>query len=274
MPTPSARRLKPGRRAASRPAQRGASGLSGADASGAQPRRHDRSAPLAARRPDRRPPRARAGAGRRRRGAAAARRARSRLRPPAARGRFGAAVAGGLVSATLVSAGAFGLGVIDSERPARRRRSARRPAPPSRPKQQGDVAAIYTAASPAVVSVRTGGGSGTGFVVDTDGTVVTNAHVVGDSDQVELQFSDDRTVDRRGARRRHAPPTSRSLHVDPARAGQADRAASSPTRAPCAPASSPSRSARRSGCRRPRPPASCPAPAATSRRRTASRSTR
>ena len=45
-----------------------------------------------------------------------------------------------------------------------------------------------------MVSIRTGAGSGTGFVVDTDGTIVTNAHVVGDSDSVQVQFSDDRTA--------------------------------------------------------------------------------
>ena len=111
-------------------------------------------------------------------------------------GRFGAAVAGGLVSATLVSAGAFGLGLVDRDAPAPAS-AANQNAPSSAavsPKQQGDVAAIYKAASPAVVSIRTDSGSGTGFVVDTDGTIVTNAHVVGQSDRVQVQFSDDRTV--------------------------------------------------------------------------------
>jgi len=137
--------------------------------------------------------------------------------PPSRRpGRFGAAVAGGLVSATLVSAGAFGLGLIDGgDEPA-----AAAPAASAAvsPRQQGDVAAIYRAASPAVVSVRAGSGSGTGFVVDTDGTVVTNAHVVGDSDRVQLQFSDDRTVtaDVRGVDTSYDLAV---LHVDPARAG-------------------------------------------------------
>jgi len=132
-------------------------------------------------------------------------------------GRFGAAVAGGLVSAALVSGGAFGLGLIDAGGP---------PAPASSPasaavsaKQQGDVAAIYKAASPAVVSIRTGSGSGTGFVVDVDGTVVTNAHVVGDSDRVEVQLSDDRTVTGEVT----GVDTSSDLavlHVDPARTGK------------------------------------------------------
>ena len=131
-------------------------------------------------------------------------------------GRFGAAVAGGLVSATLVSAGAFALGAIDTGDPPAAPASA---SAAVSAKQQGDVAAIYRAASPAVVSIRADGGSGTGFVVDTDGTVVTNAHVVGGSDRVQLQFSDDRTVT---AEVRGVDTSSdlALLHVDPARAGK------------------------------------------------------
>jgi putative serine protease PepD len=138
--------------------------------------------------------------------------------PPARRsGRFPAAVAGGLVSAALVSAGAFGLGVIDTGDPPAAASSPSSAA--VSPKQQGDVAAIYRAASPAVVSIRAGSGSGTGFVVDTDGTVVTNAHVVGDSERVELQFSDDRTATAEVS----GVDTSSDLavlRVDPARAGK------------------------------------------------------
>src|SRR5215211_1247331 len=135
-------------------------------------------------------------------------------------GRFGAALAGGLVSATLVSAGAFGLGLVDTggSPPASQPASVPASAAVS-PKQQGDVAAIYKAASPAVVSIRTGSGSGTGFVVDADGTVVTNAHVVGDSDRVEVQLSDDRTVTGEVT----GVDTSSDLavlHVDPARTGK------------------------------------------------------
>jgi putative serine protease PepD len=48
--------------------------------------------------------------------------------------------------------------------------------------------------------VRTGGGQGTGFLVDDDGTLVTNAHVVGESSRAQVQFGDDgRTVDARVA---------------------------------------------------------------------------
>jgi putative serine protease PepD len=48
--------------------------------------------------------------------------------------------------------------------------------------------AIYRVASPAVVSIRTDSGSGTGFVIDRDGTIVTNNHVVDSSQRVAVRF--------------------------------------------------------------------------------------
>ncbi len=49
-------------------------------------------------------------------------------------------------------------------------------------------AAVYAAASPAVVSIRTGQGSGSGFLVDDRRTIVTNAHVVTGSRRVVVRF--------------------------------------------------------------------------------------
>jgi putative serine protease PepD len=58
-------------------------------------------------------------------------------------------------------------------------------------KGQTRTGAIYAAASPAVVSIKTGTGSGTGFLIDRAGTIVTNSHVVGTSDQVTVHFGSD-----------------------------------------------------------------------------------
>ncbi len=59
-----------------------------------------------------------------------------------------------------------------------------------------DVGRVYAEAGPAVVAVQVrqsrGTASGTGFVVDREGTVVTNAHVVGDADRARVQFDDNR----------------------------------------------------------------------------------
>jgi putative serine protease PepD len=58
------------------------------------------------------------------------------------------------------------------------------------------IGAIYARASPAVVSVRTRGATGTGFLFARDGTLVTNAHVVGGASQVAVRFGPNtRSVD-------------------------------------------------------------------------------
>jgi putative serine protease PepD len=63
---------------------------------------------------------------------------------------------------------------------------------------------IYARAGEAVVSVQAGGGSGTGFLIDRDGTIVTNAHVVGSASQVRVRFDDDAS-----------PVTARVVGTDP-----------------------------------------------------------
>ena len=115
------------------------------------------------------------------------------------RGRLTAGAAGGAASALLVSAALFGFGVLD--RDAAPSASQPRAVAPTvggaRP--SGNVQAIYEAAREGVVSVRAGSGTGTGFVVDAAGTLVTNAHVVGNSDTVQVQFADDDTAQARVA---------------------------------------------------------------------------
>ncbi|HET6508374.1 MAG TPA: trypsin-like peptidase domain-containing protein [Baekduia sp.] len=54
---------------------------------------------------------------------------------------------------------------------------------------------IYTQASPAVVSIRTSTGTGTGFLIDKSGTLVTNDHVVETAKTVQVKFgTDGRTI--------------------------------------------------------------------------------
>jgi putative serine protease PepD len=114
--------------------------------------------------------------------------------PPPPRGggsRWLAALGGGAVSAVLVSGVLLGTGLVgDNESPA----TTTTPTAPVVAGGGADsdlVRSVYAAASPSVVSVRRGSGSGTGFLVESDGTIVTNAHVVGDATQVKVRFTDD-----------------------------------------------------------------------------------
>jgi putative serine protease PepD len=68
---------------------------------------------------------------------------------------------------------------------------------PLKPRKGQTVAgAIYEAASPAVVSIRAGNGSGTGFLVGKNGMIVTNDHVVDTSKRVIIRFGKDgQTID-------------------------------------------------------------------------------
>jgi putative serine protease PepD len=60
---------------------------------------------------------------------------------------------------------------------------------------QGSITAAAASVLPGVVSVRAGRATGSGFAVDQDGHVVTNAHVVEGASDVSLVLSNGRTVD-------------------------------------------------------------------------------
>jgi len=114
--------------------------------------------------------------------------------PGRGRRRLRRVVAGGAVALVLVGAGALGTAALRDDGAAE--------APARLPAVAGGVGAdrsavvraVYAAASPSVVSVRvergTGAASGTGFVIDRDGTIVTNAHVVGEAQRATVRLDD------------------------------------------------------------------------------------
>jgi putative serine protease PepD len=103
--------------------------------------------------------------------------------PEPPRSRRGLVLAGIGTAAVLLLAIAFLVGdlVGNDSKPAPKPRA-------KAPAARSPVGAIYARASPAVVSVRTRGASGTGWLYDRDGTLVTNAHVVGRSREVAVRF--------------------------------------------------------------------------------------
>jgi putative serine protease PepD len=97
------------------------------------------------------------------------------------------------LAAAAIAGGAFAAGAILNDGGGDK--VAPLPAVSGKPVQPGraktPAGKIYAAASPAVVSIRTDVGSGTGFLIDDKGTLVTNAHVVGDADRVVVKFGPD-----------------------------------------------------------------------------------
>jgi putative serine protease PepD len=99
-------------------------------------------------------------------------------------------------------------------------RPAALPAVPSKPitptRGRTRAGTIYAQASPAVVSIKTGQGSGTGFLINKDGTLVTNDHVVDTSQTVQVKFgTDGRTI--QGNVKGVDPSSDLAVvHIDPA----------------------------------------------------------
>jgi putative serine protease PepD len=67
--------------------------------------------------------------------------------------------------------------------------------------QTGSLADVVAAFSPSVVSInvatRGGSGTGSGVIIDADGTILTNAHVVAQASRIQVLLSDGRTVEAR-----------------------------------------------------------------------------
>jgi putative serine protease PepD len=137
-------------------------------------------------------------AARRRQALAAAERERAATQPagaPLRTIRLKTAAAVALVAAA-VAGGAFAAGALlhDDNNVQPLPAVSGKPIAPD--KNQSRAGKIYAQASPAVVSIRTDVGSGTGFLIDHDGTLVTNAHVVGNADRVVVKFGQDgRSID-------------------------------------------------------------------------------
>jgi putative serine protease PepD len=107
-------------------------------------------------------------------------------------GRARTAVAGALAGALLV-AGGVAIGDLtgpgnDSQPAAPLAAAGGGPAPATA------AGRVYAAVADGVVAVQVNGGSGTGFVIDDDGTIVTNAHVVGESSSANVRFGDSRSA--------------------------------------------------------------------------------
>jgi S1-C subfamily serine protease len=61
--------------------------------------------------------------------------------------------------------------------------------------EEETIIRVARAATPAVVSVSRGGGSGSGVIVRPEGIIITNAHVVGSARTVEVRTADGRTFE-------------------------------------------------------------------------------
>jgi serine protease Do len=112
-----------------------------------------------------------------------------------------AATAGGLVGA-LVASGALLLKDDSGGSTATQQPAPQAQARGSTAATQGDIAGILAKDVPAVVAITTdngsalgrGGGAATGFVIDSDGIIVTNDHVVDSARSISVTTSDGRRL--------------------------------------------------------------------------------
>jgi putative serine protease PepD len=103
---------------------------------------------------------------------------------------------GTIHAAILVGAGILGASLLGgSDDPARPAALPVVPGAAPADARSRSIRAIYASAKKSVVPVRvrgaTSAGSGTGFVIDKGGVIVTNAHVVEAAEQVQVRLEDD-----------------------------------------------------------------------------------
>jgi putative serine protease PepD len=142
--------------------------------------------------------------------------------PPPPRRRRGRRIIAGAVAGVVLAAAVVTGTQLDRGDAKKAETAGALPANSGRPAETR-INQIYERVNKGVVSVQVsqGGGqaSGTGFVIDADGTIVTNAHVVGSASTARVKFDDgDDPVD---ATVVGTDPSSdlAILHVDPAAAG-------------------------------------------------------
>ncbi|MEU4295660.1 trypsin-like peptidase domain-containing protein [Kribbella sp. NPDC026596] len=111
--------------------------------------------------------------------------------PPRTGGRRGAVFVGTL-ALSMVAGGLAGA-VTGSRDPQSAVELPQVGAPPAA--AEGSISAAAASVLPGVVSVRAGRATGSGFAIDQQGHVVTNAHVVEGASDVSLVLSNGRTVD-------------------------------------------------------------------------------
>jgi putative serine protease PepD len=103
-------------------------------------------------------------------------------------------VVGTLVAALLVGAGVLGASLLRDDAAGEGAALPAIPGAAPADQRSREIRAIYAAAKDSVVPVRVRGattaGSGTGFIIDKGGVIVTNAHVVRDAQQVQVRLTD------------------------------------------------------------------------------------
>ncbi|HEU0024996.1 MAG TPA: hypothetical protein VFQ12_10210, partial [Thermoleophilaceae bacterium] len=94
----------------------------------------------------------------------------------------------GALAAALLVGGGVVVGDLTSSDPDSPPAAAAAPLPAAAggAASSANAGRVYAAVADGVVAVQVGGGSGTGFVIDERGTIVTNAHVVGESSQASV----------------------------------------------------------------------------------------
>ena len=139
--------------------------------------------------------------------------------PPSARrsSRLRATAAGVLAGAVLVGGGVGLASLGGDDEPGGR--AVRLPAAPAGATPRTTAGDVYARVESGVVSVQTGAGSGTGFLVDRAGTIVTNAHVVGSADSATVRFGEDGDRIPAEVLGSDASTDLAALRIDPARAG-------------------------------------------------------